>query len=467
MKRIIIAFITVILAICICSCNQDPKNDSVKGHIVGVSGYENLKSIGVGVVSENSRAVDSTDAIKLIGMGEDGAYKVVTFLDENGESVTQDYQLLNFRDFYSYILFQFAPPEYCDWVWETDFEKGCGNFDENYDLYYHDYCSMRYQWSAINNFLAEHKGMRNEFMVYVLDKDTGKIYELADENGDMIYPSFYWNPDPADMGAGLYYSTNNYAGFVAYYVDLDSDQRTVTKTNYRMSIVDQKLKLEKLQDDSVFKDWISGGMHDRYGNCYSGHKDLSTGCKYLINNDGQLKAVGSETGFMGMNNIYYSGTQWVNADGNLEAASFIPDSKYYCLEPSKYLIKEDDNVCYYLDNDHVMKITYLDEERIAYSLEQIELEEYDNTAKHSVSNGRIVYLTGSSIAYYSPEDGAKHILSNQYFYNSMTVLFDGTIKFSAVDSNFNVVEGLILLDGTVSTDVSQADVVVLSLTALN
>ena len=76
MKRIIIAFITVILAICICSCNQDPNNDSVKGHIVGVSGYENLKSIGVGVVSENSRAVDSTDAIKLIGMGEDGAYKV-------------------------------------------------------------------------------------------------------------------------------------------------------------------------------------------------------------------------------------------------------------------------------------------------------------------------------------------------------------------------------------------------------
>ena len=467
MKKLTIIVFSIFLLLFICSCSSEVSHSEKAGrmsNLKGIQDFSTLKSIGAGIISSGgSRAVSSADSLKLVGIDESGAYKVVSFYDENGETITQSYSLINFRDFYSYVLFQFAPPEFFSWMssGEIDWSKGCGNFDENSELYYHDYFSMRYKWSAINNYLAGNTSMRNEFMVYVLDKNTGKIYELVDSEGNMIYPSFYWDPSPDSMGAGLYFSTKNYAGFVDYNVALD-ENRTTTKTNYRMSIQDGNIKLEKLQSSAAFNGWESGGRNDKYGNCYSKNY------KYLINNNGQLKSIGDGTDcFMGLNSIFYVGNQWVNEEGNLEAAGFIPASTYHCDDPENLLVKTVGNVLYYLENDHVMKITYLSDDYIEYNVERIELENYDDSASYSISVGRIVYISESAIAYYSPEDGVKHVLSDQYFYNSMSVKLDGTIEFSGVDSDFNVVEGVILADGSISTSVTPAAITMITISALN
>lgn len=472
MRKLVFAFVLFSLLF-VCSCKQEPDEITVMSgssnlNIIGIQDYGTLKSIGVGIVSEDgSRAASSQDSLKLVGVDESGDFKVIKFLDDNGRIISQEGTgLINFRDFYSYILFQFAPPEYFEWLQpgEIDWSKGCGDFDENYELYYHDMFSMRYQYSAINNYLSRYPNMRNRFVVYLLDKKTGKIYELLDDNSDIIYPTFCKSYGEESS----WFVTDNYAGFEDYKVSPDEvspdGKRTVTITNYRMSIEEEELKLEKLQSNAVFNDWESGGRHDRYGNCYSKNG------KYLINNNGQLKSIGDGSDcFMGMNDIFYVGDQWVDENGDLEAASFLPQGPNKTVNASSPLVKTVDNVEYYFVSAmSVSKVTYLSDDRIEYTIEKIDLEDFSEwKAQFYISNGRILFLSGSAIAYFTPEDGKRHILSDQYFYNSMTVRLDGTVLFTAVDSNFNVVEGAILPDGTALTAVSPAKVSMISIAALN
>lgn len=461
--RRFIPLILLFFLVFLSSCNSELENGSkigALGHIKGIQNYENLKGIGAGVVSGESRAADSTGAIKMVGINNDGTYSIVSFINEDGTVVSQDdYCLMNFRDFYSYVFFQFAPPDYLQWLNTSELEE-CGYFlNERYSPFEHDILSMQYRWSAVNYYLSEHKDKKYEFVVYVLDKDTGKIYELIDNDGDLAVPCFYLMYNNENHYP-LYYSTKNYAGFVSATTTLD-DERTLIITNYRMSVEDDTLVLEKLQSSAVFNNWMSGGLNDRYGNCYS--YDL----RFLINNDGQLKALGNN-GFMGMNNIFYSSDgQCVNEEGNLEDASFVPSDSYFCREPSKYCIKTAGRESYYLDNTQVVKITFSDDTMIEYTVDRIDLEDYDYKAEYLVAGEKVVYINGSAIAYYSPEDGKKHILNDQYFFNTLSVLSDGSLAFSGVDSNFNVVEGIILEDGTTSTTVSQAQVALISIAPLN
>ena len=255
MKKFYLIGLLAVL-ICFCSCNSDFKKGYHTGalsNIKEINDYESLKSIGVGVVSSGSRAPSTnsiitnkpTGTFKLVGIDKDGVCKILSFLDEDGTMVSQDnYCLLNFRDFYSYVFFQFAPPEYLQYLGASEFEE-CGNFlESNHTLYEHDLLNMQYKWSAINGYLTSHPEMKNEFVVYVLDKKTGKIYELIDTDGDLAVPCFYlmyqWE-DPYPR----YYCTKNYAGFVSATVTLD-DNRNQIITNYRMSVAGETLVLEKL-----------------------------------------------------------------------------------------------------------------------------------------------------------------------------------------------------------------------------
>ena len=310
-----------------------------------------------------------------------------------------------------------------------------------------------------------------EFATYVLDNSTGKIYCLRDKDGTFLYPGF--SPNSANgIAVGDYMVFTAINNTFSDYVYSDGNNGNLeyanswtvnqNRENVYMTVEDGLLKLVTVGNAEKLNDWDSNTYFDRYGNCYSGN------FKYMIDKTGTLKSL-SGSCFLAMNGIVYFDGQWVTDNGELEPAAFIPASSYFCDDVSSKLIKTDGMTSYYHEDSSIKAVTFTDSNRIEYSVSTINLEDYDYTGTYQLANGRIYALTGSEIAYYTPEDGVKHILSNEYFYYEMECYKDGTIKFKGIDSKTNDVEGIINPNGVVdaNTTISESGYTILYLTPIN
>lgn len=473
MKKAVHILATIIVCILIVGCDQSIKTDSVPpygglvgdkhfNNISGIVGFSELKGIGVGITkntNSSARALEDDPLqytqTKLVGLDESGVYKAIVFYDEYGNEISQeDYLLINYLTYSRYTFFQFAPPQFAEWIGKENVGTTCGTFDSSATANgpINDYFSMAYHWSAVNNFIGRNPQMQSEFAVYVLDNETGKIYCLLDENGEIIYPGFSAHPSIYTGGNTISFISiqNSYSNYqyvsghegnleYASYWDINQE-----RNNMFMSIEDGLLKLFETNTPSKLNDWDNNTYIDRYGNIFSGN------FKYMVDTNGTLKAMNGNC-YIGMNNIVYCGADWYNEKGELEKAQFIPASTYFCDDYNAKLVKQNGLSSFFLEGDKVVNVTFSNEEMIEYAIEEIKLQNFDSASNTicEISNGRIILLTGSKIVYYNPEDGVQNVLSDQYFYNSMKCYPDGTIRFAGLDSNMADIMGIIYPDGTV------------------
>lgn len=288
-----------------------------------------------------------------------------------------------------------------------------------------------------------YKSLNNSQSDYrlVLDKRSGKLYDITD------------------------YEINIYSNGVYGFTD-DAFYCLVRINNkdklFKFSVVDEMLQAEELFDyEKVGVFNLIYGI-DRYGNIYFDSKYMLTANGQLIKLNGKVK--------LGMNNIAYIGDQWVNSDGELEPASFVPNDFTnlsllidVAQNAKTFCIYEDGNTSYYrlpfenndsIDMGVIYKYEFLD--NIRYTVQKIKLSKFEKN-EGIILKDRIYFQNANEVYYVNIKDGSYNIINSEYVFNTIYSNNQGEIIFEGVDSYLNDVVGVINYDNSITVGVTQKE----------
>ncbi len=440
-------FLSITLAACFfssCSNNLSNSNKSTEKQNFSncsIINWSKYKAIGAGFVNQGeNRAAETSEeqskkvVSKLVGITEDGFYETVTFEDDDGNTIEQNMFLAGFKAFNKFTFIAFSSEEV----------KEIGAFNN------------------IGPNLPE----------YVIYNPTGKIYSLdIFEYINLFTHSTYDESENSIFFGGKLKNDDSYD-----YI-------------YELTIENDQLAIKKKIDTSKINGWYCVAS-DRYGNIYS-YDDINNWYNYILTTDGTLKKLNGIY-VKGMNNIVYEfdvnnyffpssegnyKPLWINRDGNIEEASFTPEKYFYkgiaYTEPDTYAdrLLQDSNSFFYrhysTEGFKIVKITFLDEEKISYEYEECEISFATNT--YLVANERLYFLDNDQIFYVNIKnmDGIKHVIISDYFFK--TILSDklGNIYFTGVDAKLNDVSGIIDVNDNVKVSKKNATFEIVYINPLN
>lgn len=180
-----------------------------------IKNYSDYKDFSTSIVTVLEGEYDTTKRIRLNGITSSGEERELSFIDSNGKEITQgDYGLINYYDCGDMILFQFAPDSYISYVHGYDWEGAPGVFDgsASFNGFVNDYCSMAYYWSAPNGYIVRHPKDLIDFVVFVLDKETGNIFKILGEDGEVIFPAITGDTYSTNKTMPVVLIKNNFVG---------------------------------------------------------------------------------------------------------------------------------------------------------------------------------------------------------------------------------------------------------------
>ena len=446
--------------------NEQNSNNSSDKKNLSIKDFTSIRAIGVGYFNDNSsenRSVsnnrsmvsskgESSMETKLISVTEDGTVQIVTFVDENGEIITQNNNISDFISMKYFSIFKFT---------ENKITKlGC------FGSYYN-----------------------NNDPIYVLHNSTGKIYELSDFY--KFAPSGFTRTNDNRV---IEYTLDETENSIYFYGQRNTDEESDYMYIYKFLVMDNsEAELTSLLDLAKFKNWGSGIVTDKYGNLFSwswGVEDKAcVGLNYCITTNKILKKL-SDNCYKAINDLVYdSNNNVMNSDGEFISSSFIPPNNFYigngtfiCSGGKRQrdfiiLTNENDNYFYLAQPDYIntqfdyntiYKISYNGDE---FSYEEIHLdislENGFNQYSFVVANERIYFLLNEELFYIDIKTGLKTVISSSYFFNTIYTDNLGNVCFSALDEKMNNIIGKIQSDNSIDLTISENEYTVIKLSAIN
>lgn len=162
--------------------------------------------------------IDQNDSahfrIALKGILSSGEEEEVIFQESNGTEITQgEYGLINYFDCGDMIFFQFAPSAFTnEYIMSLDYAGQPGKFDGSPSANgpVNDMYSIAYYWSIVNGYIIRHPKDAKDFISYVMDKETGRIFKIVNENGENLYPALSSNATSDSKSVPVTLIKNNY-----------------------------------------------------------------------------------------------------------------------------------------------------------------------------------------------------------------------------------------------------------------
>ena len=262
----------------------------------------------------------------------------------------------------------------------------------------------------------------NQVYILLVDKASGKIFDVTEEPMNLLNePAFYYT-------SNAFFSWT-YKGLYKYTVE--------------NNILKRETILENHQSD--FDDPL---MVDRFNNVYFNSTEDYTKT-YIITNQGQLKTLTNAK--FAANNIMYVDNQWINENGELENATFIP-TDFTNLKFKDYqhhidftiLLHQEANTYYYRTGDHsdtIVKYTFLND--IEYTIEKIKFEKYSPNFSAISINKKLYFLSGTEIFYIDIDTGKANTIVSNYFFDQLYQNDTGDLVFEAIDAQLNQIKGTI------------------------
>ncbi len=429
----LIAIMLVSTAFVFSGCNR-PNYDNLS-----IKNWDNYVAIGAGTISQSSQtarvattasmsngvyATNNTQDTRLIGLTTSGIYQQIEFADANGNTTTQTMSVVNYKAFVPMTFVQFTEGAVAE----------VGDFS--------NYVNFEYD------------------PLYVIDNFTGKIYHLGEH--------FYQ--------LRLGYTDETIASNDAVYlqgVTLDDTSNGYTYGEgatdylYKLSFSDGNLVVEKCIDNSKLN--YSSYLVDKYNNVFL--TDSNNDAKYLYR-EGTIK-IWEHSIYRGMNGIVYSGSQWVNAEGELESATFVPTTTTYF--PGSDLIYQNGNEFYYYrqkftsnydERNTIHKITKIDE--VQYEYTAITMQDWSDD--YAVVNEKLYCLDidENEIFYIDIPTGQKYLIpNNNYVFNKIYADKQGNIIYEGVNLNLDNVTCTITPEGNITENVVDNGYQIFYITPIN
>lgn len=432
-----------------------------------IADYQNYDAIGLGSLTADD-AVTTPHALNaaslsatsnrphkkyLIGKTKDGRVKKLDFTatKDGPAAKTQDEQSGNITKVYSFTNFTF-------FQW--------GGYDPGEGL-------LQY---AVN-------GVR-ESVIYVIDHRSGKIFALWDTGiADIIwrYASKY----------GDYtLESDDYLYFIARSrASANGDNSAF----WRLSIVDETLRCEKVIDQDQLAFNVNQTFVDRYGNLYLADKNYDSPKYRLISPNNTIKLLSTSIRLATNRVVYtYDKTQKVDATGNLVANTFTDVNLFYLAPENR--VKTVGNVDYYygmyqtngggyypdleLDQHYssarqrnIIAVTWLDAQHEQFTYAIVPPTLFTSSAEvpqdYVATNDYIYFRDGDKIFSVTITDGTKQDLSTGYLFNSIYTDNLGNVVFEALDKNMNNIKGTIDNNGDIDITQNARNYEIYSLKPIN
>ena len=298
---------------------------------------------------------------------------------------------------------------------------------------------VEYKQNHSGEVLDYINGWTDDSIFILLDKETGKMFDVTKYRLNVFTQGMYC------ASADSLFSNCN-SGAIC-----------------KFTVVDGQLEVKELIDESKVTVFNNTFISDRYGNLYSVKG-------YMFSTAGKLSTFGEFE--IAQNGIVYCGDQWVNAEGELEEATFIPTdmttvsylteqrSLSFCYRGNESLVYQEGNTYYYRDStnssynmgyDKIYKYTFKND--IEYTLEVISMQKY-KANKGVIIGERIYFLDETEIYYINIKDGQYTSLVSEYFFNKLWTDNQGGVLFEGVDEYLNDVTGEIAPDGTTTIGIT-------------
>lgn len=335
------------------------------------------------------------------------------------------------------------------------------DFEEDTDLtsYYaisavknlNDFLILVYSKDYYGDVKTEIQTYSSDDYMLALYKPTGKIFDITQYKIN-VYTQ------------GIYSISNN------SFFTISNDSRFILK----FTVINNKLEIKEIVDRTKVSAFNSYYISDKYGNIYSlkGNQDY----QYMITTKGLLKKL-DENIKIGVNGIAYINNKWINAQGELEDATFIPTDwinplmNNFGFQGYNNLIYKENNDFYYrltLSNgeksNEIIKISFKDD--IQYTIEKIQLEKYEKDSGVIVRD-RIYFLKDSEVYYVNIKDGSYISLNSDYLFNKIYTNNQGDIIFEGVDNYLNEITGVILQNGSIVIGIEPKEYTIFYVDSLN
>ena len=423
-----------------------------------ISNYDNYSAIGMGSLFNDKQSVniayaDSDDRNEkyLIGLTKDGKIEKVKFIktiDENGKEVEQEWRISNFHAFNKLSFIEYT---------SSRFGRGDNSF----------VCTTNKE---------------TDYLSYVLDNETGKLYSINEINEEVIlFEDMSYTHDGMESEKSVYFYSSKYGEIYTF---------------YRASIQNGELVIEEVykNDDNMVELNIKSTFVDKYDNVYiskispeyNSDENLTT-CQveYIIKSDNTMERVDKKM-FLSINKIAYTYDceYFVDENGEFQNNTFAGCKLF--LEQD-ILVKKDSNVEYYYGlpeykkgifqyggsntsnfpnyylKRKIYKVNWINDIEFTYEIIDVEgvTIEYENFVvnipSHVATQDRIYFYDDLEIFYVNIIDGKKHSLVSDYYFLSIETDNLGRVSFKALNQNRNEVFGIIDNDGNVVTLTKEAE----------
>ena len=393
MKKILSLALMGLMVLCLPMMTACSGHKTVNLTIANFANYDRL-SVGyqnqIATASTLSTVEGTADTfatkkkLKLLGKHKDGYYEQVEFEEEqDGKTITKNYHINSIDDIGPFLFVGYTK---------------------------HQPAELKLNLAHTDNYSY----------VLALDKSTGKMFDISD------YSIIISRVNSYSASPNALFTTGTSSG-----------KTTIIK----MYVTNNTLHVEEiLERPTDFN--LDGWLVDKYNNMFfqSLQDDTKT---YVLTSQGQLKTLTNAT--FAFNDIMYVGNQWVNANGELENATFVPDDfinlkveaemNYRC----KFLYQENNNF-YYRNSTENKIVKYSFTNDIEYSIEIIEMQNCLINNSGIAFDKKLYFRSGTEVFYVDITTGQAKTLSSDYFFNKLYIENDALI-FEALDTYRNNVKG--------------------------
>ncbi|MBQ2713372.1 MAG: hypothetical protein IJF22_00200 [Clostridia bacterium] len=364
-------------------------------------GFQNQTMQGMSLLSNESEETVNSK-LKLLGKHKDGYYEEIQFEEENdGEIITTQYNIHAIQDVGPFLF------------------VGYTNYPNVTTLSY-----------KINN---SNYGTK---YLYLIDKDSGKMFDITGHHINLYTHGMHCYSENA-----LFCTFGDFAG--------------ITK----LSVKNNLLNIEEFLDTSKLLSFEFPIMTDKFNHLYSTPKSGSNQ-RFMISSQGQLSQISNAQ--LGANNIMYIGNQWINENGELTTATFVPENftnlrHQSTIDANVTLLYQNNNTYYYRKNteNKIIKYTFVND--IEYTIEEITMQNHIRGTNGVALGQKLYFLSETSIFYIDIPTGQQTTITSQYFFNKLYLNAENELIFEALDSSLNDVKGIINPDDTIEVGITQKD----------
>ncbi len=422
-----------------------------------IANFASYSAIGVGTENQKSSknvafAYDDADQIKdakLVGVNDNGEVEEIKYSKEKDGGVEHKIKprVVGFHSFKDYSIVMFTTVDY------VNMEYGCFFVEPDGK----DYFSNEYKSYIIDNRTGKFysleklgKNTNNGIFYYSLDA-CGELYRYT--SGKRIYDYF-------ESDSAIYFcSTNHYDGDwvidVIYKAAVENEELVVREI---FSYEETGLKTDMFFVDRYDNVFLQFGLNnylltsDGLNTCEKFYRSVN-GIAYHYVNDSKLNNVSLES----------VADKMVDENGNIVETDFAA-KKVFLNSENK--IKSTENADYYYENDElnnlyfdkIRKVTWLDDEHIAFEFEEITLDDLKHhDIQYVATNDYLYFRLSDQILKTEITTGETNVLASEYIFTKIEADNLGNVNFEGVSKNSGgKVFGLIDNNGNISVDITMA-----------